>query len=103
MGGLGNSPGRPSRAGPEVVFDTTNKQIRRDYREVNEMDKNFIKEDAKVYYLHPECTEEPVRTGTVEATYEDDSADVWDDALGTVNVDFRDIFETKADAEKALG
>ena len=66
------------------------------------MAKDYIYEDADVYYIHDECSDEPVRNGTVETVHGDGSVDIWDDILGSVTVDEEDVFETKKEALYAL-
>lgn len=59
---------------------------------------DFIKEGAIVYYVRPECEATPIMRGVVDTVYEDNSADINDKFLGTVNIDFDAIFETEPEA-----
>lgn len=64
--------------------------------------KDFVQSDAEVYYLRPECVDESVRAGVVDAVHED-RAEVHDRYLGDVTVDLDMIFRTREEAEKACG
>lgn len=57
-------------------------------------EKPFIKEGVIVWYLYPNCIDEPIQTGEIEALYDDGSVDIDSKYFGTVNVDIDQVFES---------
>lgn len=60
-----------------------------------------LKENTTVWFVHRACADVPVRQGTIEAIFSD-CVEIWDDVLGEVTADFKDVFETRQAAEAAL-